>query len=179
MLGIIIPTDSYFSDKYGWYFSTTSIGMILPWTVGKTCELPRLSAGPRSPWVIYSHDIPMRDISVIYDADIPLNQHFSCLNSWSNTSTSWVQILTSWGIPMISKLTFPLNQSFYPCKCSVQAHHSHFSFPLFSWMRHAMHHAISPSPGRWHGWHRRAPEVLCAKSCDGRLGQKNVDLSWW
>ena len=79
--------------------------MILPWTVGKTCELPRLSAGPRSPWVIYSHDIPMRDISVIYGADIPSNQHVSCLNSCSNTSTPSAQILT-WEIPMISKFTF-------------------------------------------------------------------------
>ena len=141
----------------------------------------------RTPTVVGQAQIPMshifpwypdEDISVVYDADIPSNQHFSWLNSWSNTSTSWVQILT-WEIPMISKFTFPLNQSFYPCKCSVQAHHSHFSFPLFSWMRHAMHHAISQSPGCWHGWHRRAPEVLCAKSCDGRLGQKNVDLCWW
>ena len=147
--------------------------MILPWTVGTTCELPRLSAGPRSPWVIYSHDIPMRDISVIYDADIPLNQHFSCLNSWSNTSTSWVQFLTSWGIPMISKLTFPFNHSFYPCKSTFR-HTIDFSFQFFKgWMLRHLPVARTLTPVTPQSSRSPVREVL------RRTTEKWVDLSWW
>ena len=147
--------------------------MILPWTVGTTCELPRLSARPRSPWVIYSHDIPMRDISVIYDADIPLNQHFSCLNSWSNTSTSWVQFLTSWGIPMISKLTFPFNHSLYPCKSTFR-HTIDFSFQFFKgWMLRHLPVARTLTPVTPQSSRSPVREVL------RRTTEKWVDLSWW
>ena len=143
------------------------------WSSHGQSALPANSHGCRPGPDPHESYIPMRDISVIYDADIPLNQHVSCLNSWSNTSTSWVQFLTSWGIPMISKLTFPFNHSFYPCKSTFR-HTIDFSFQFFKgWMLHHLPVARTLTPVTPQSSRSPVREVL------RRTTEKWVDLSWW
>ena len=75
---------------------------------------------------------------------------------------------------MISKLTFPLNHSFYPCKCSVQTHHSHFSFPLFSRMRHAISPCQDADTGDTAELQKPVKTRSPATDGDGKMGRSKL-----